>query len=234
MEKNGELSASADVFARLAVQLYDTAGVEETIQAVVEFALKAVGCTHAGIALNQRGALRTAAVTDPAIATIYQFQIEAGEGPLISALRDLTVVRVPDVAADTRWPRWAALMTGLGLHCTMQLPLRVASQPVGVLSLYSTKADAFTADDEAVAHILAQHASVAVASARQEATLAEAIDARKLIGQAMGMLMERYGVDEDRAFAILRRYSQDHNIKLRDVAQHLVHTRKLPSYPASA
>jgi AmiR/NasT family two-component response regulator len=103
-----------------------------------------------------------------------------------------------------------------------------------VLSLYSTKADAFTANDEAVAHILAQHASVAVASARQEATLAEAIDARKLIGQAMGMLMERYGVDEDRAFAILRRYSQDHNIKLRDVAQQLVHTRELPSYPASA
>jgi AmiR/NasT family two-component response regulator len=44
----------------------------------------------------------------------------------------------------------------------------------------------------------------------------------------MGILMERYGVDGDRAFTILKRYSQDTNNKLRDVAQELIDTRKLP------
>ena len=41
--------------------------------------------------------------------------------------------------------------------------------------------------------------------------------------------MERYQVDDDRAFAILRRYSQDNNTELRDVAQLLIDTRSLPS-----
>ena len=49
------------------------------------------------------------------------------------------------------------------------------------------------------------------------------------IGQAQGILMERHGLDGDRAFEVLRRYSQDHNIKLRDVATHLSETRQLPT-----
>ncbi|WP_371407648.1 ANTAR domain-containing protein [Kribbella sp. NBC_00662] len=97
-----------------------------------------------------------------------------------------------------------------------------------MLGLYSVHPDAFGPDEEAVAQILARHASVAVASARHEVNLANAVDARKLVGQAMGILMERYDLDSDRAFAILRRYSQDTNTKLRDVAAQLIQTRKLP------
>jgi AmiR/NasT family two-component response regulator len=103
-----------------------------------------------------------------------------------------------------------------------------ASPTVGVLGLYSPQPDAFDTDDEAIAHILARHASVALATARHEQTMSAAVDARKLVGQAMGILMERYAVDGDRAFAILKRYSQDTNTKLRDVAQQLIDTRRLP------
>jgi AmiR/NasT family two-component response regulator len=55
------------------------------------------------------------------------------------------------------------------------------------------------------------------------------VDARKLVGQAMGILMERYDLDADRAFKVLQRYSQSTNTKLRDVAQQLIDTRRLPS-----
>jgi AmiR/NasT family two-component response regulator len=56
-----------------------------------------------------------------------------------------------------------------------------------------------------------------------------ALDSRKLIGQAQGILMERFHLDDTRAFEVLRRYSQDNNIKLRDVAQTIVDTRRLPA-----
>lgn len=58
--------------------------------------------------------------------------------------------------------------------------------------------------------------------------MAQAVDARRLVGQAIGILTERFDVDQDRAFSILRRYSQGTNTKLHDVAQHLIDTRKLP------
>ncbi|WP_329484837.1 GAF and ANTAR domain-containing protein [Kribbella sp. NBC_01510] len=226
------MSASADSFARLAIEMHEAPGVEETIEAVVQFALQALSCTYAGVALYARGSRpEVAAVTDPVVADVYDLQLSSQTGPLVTALQEKTTVLIRDTTTDDRWPEWAAKVAALGVRSVLDVPLVTgggAHQTVGVLGLYSPAADAFDADDEAIAHILARHASVAVASARHEETMAQAVDARKLVGQAMGILMERFDVDGDRAFAILKRYSQDNNTKLRDVAQHLIDTRKLP------
>jgi GAF domain-containing protein len=225
-------ATSADAFARLAIELHDAPGVEETVDAVVQFALQALRCTYAGVALHTRGNRpEIAAVTDPVVADVFDLQISTQNGPLVTTLRDRTTVLIRDTTTDDRWPEWAAKVAALGVRSVLDVPLATGGgtrRGVGVLGLYSPTPDAFSQDDEAIAHILARHASVAVASARHEQTMAQAVDARKLVGQAMGILMERFDVDGDQAFAILKRYSQDTNTKLRDVAQQLVDTRKLP------
>ncbi|MEU4605682.1 GAF and ANTAR domain-containing protein [Kribbella sp. NPDC023972] len=223
-----DLSGTAERFARLAVELHDTSGVQETVQAVVEFALQALNCSHAGVALSVRGGPDIPAVTDPVVAEIYKFQMDSREGPLVEVMQGTTSILVTDTATEQRWPDWAFKVRELGVRTVLDVPLTTSGGTIGVLGLYSTKPDAFDTDDEAIAHILARHASVAVANARHDESMAQAIDARKLVGQAMGILMERYGIDGDRAFEVLKRYSQDTNTKLRDVAQQLIDTRKLP------
>jgi GAF domain-containing protein len=224
------VTTSADAFARLAVELHDAPGVEETVDAVVQFALQALNCSYAGVALYTRNSRpEIAAVTDPVVADVYNLQINTQSGPLVTALRDRTTILIRDTTADPRWPEWAATVAALGVRSVLDVPLATGSRStVGVLGLYSPSPDAFSEDDEAIAHILARHASVAVASARHEETMAQAVDARKLVGQAMGILMERFDIDGDQAFAVLKRYSQDTNTKLRDVAQQLIDTRRLP------
>jgi len=223
-------SARAEQFAQLALDLHDSGGVDETVQAVVDFALQALACSHAGVALIVGGGrLEIPATTDPVVSEIYALQIGGGTGPLAVSIQEHTIVRVRDTTKDDRWPEWAGKVLELGVRSVLDVPLlTTAAGTVGVLGLYSTRPDAFGPDEEAIAHILARHASVAVASARHEVNLAQAVDARKLVGQAMGILMERYNLDGDRAFEVLRRYSQDTNTKLRDVAQQLIETRKLP------
>jgi hypothetical protein len=110
-------------------------------------------------------------------------------------------------------------MLGIRLHTT--------ATTIGSLNLYDTRPDHFTEEDRDVAHIFARHAAVALSSARETANLCKAIDARRLIGQAQGILMERFDMDADQAFAVLRRYSQDHNVKLHVVAERLISTRTL-------
>jgi GAF domain-containing protein len=225
----------ADTFARLAVELHDADGVVETVDAVAQFALQALNCSYAGIVLYTRGSgPEIAAVTDPVVTEAYKLQLDSENGPLVTSLREQITVLIPDTLAEQRWPEWSAKLATLGVRSVLDVPLLTGSgrsRTVGVLGLYSPDPDAFGADDEAIAHILARHASVAVATARHEASMAQAVDARKLVGQAMGILMERFDVDGDRAFAILKRYSQDTNTKLRDVAQQLIDTRKLPVAP---
>ena len=225
-------ATSADAFARLAIELHDAPGVEETVDAVVQFALHALNCTYAGVTLHTRGNRpEIAAVTEPVVADVFDLQISTQTGPLVTALNDRTTILIRDTTTDDRWPEWAAKVAALGVRSVLDVPLATGGgtrRGVGVLGLYSAIPDAFSQDDEAIAHILARHASVALASARHERTMAQAVDARKLVGQAMGILMERFDVDGDQAFAILKRYSQDTNTKLRDVAQQLIDTRKLP------
>jgi GAF domain-containing protein len=224
----------ADVFARLAVELHRESGVEETIDAVLQFALLAVGCTHAGVVLARRaGRLEPAASTAPVVGQIDQLQLDYGEGPALTSVADRNDVGllVKDLALDERWPVWGPEAAALGLRSALALRLHTGGPTLGVLELFHPVPDAFGADEDAVAHILARHASVAVATARQEASLWQAVDARKLIGQAQGILMERFDLDADQAFAVLRRYSQDYNVKLRDVADGLISTRNLPCRP---
>jgi transcriptional regulator with GAF, ATPase, and Fis domain len=224
-----DASNGADIFAQLAVDLHGSDGVTETVDMVVQFALQALDCTHAGVVFAARGGrAEVAAVTDPALVDIYLDQVNAGHGPLVAALIGLETVLIRDTATDERWPAWTGRVRDLGVGSVLDVPMNVSHRTVGVLGLYSSRTDAFDTDDEAIAHILARHAAVALATARHEEALTRAVDARKLVGQAMGILMERYHLDSDQAFAVLRRYSQRTNTKLRLIAQELIDTRTLP------
>ncbi|WP_020389276.1 GAF and ANTAR domain-containing protein [Kribbella catacumbae] len=76
--------------------------------------------------------------------------------------------------------------------------------------------------------------ALAAAAQREADTLQGGIDTNRQIGQALGLLMERYQIDADRAFEVLKRYSQDSNRKLVIVAEELILTRELPPDPQAS
>ncbi|GAA1123185.1 hypothetical protein GCM10009630_21360 [Kribbella jejuensis] len=222
--------SQGELFAQLALTLHAAPGPDETMDAVIESALHLAGCTQAGIVLaGPHSQATVGAVTDPLVERLYNWQISVGSGPMLDALSGPRTVYVADAAAATDWIRWRNEAVGLGFGSVLHVPMLTASRVEGVLSLYHREPHAFSdADAVPVAHILARHATVAVAGSRREQNLAQAIDARKLVGQAMGILMERYDLDGDRAFEVLKRYSQTSNTKLHAVAQQLIDTRRLP------
>ncbi len=222
--------APAEEFAEMALRLHDEPSVEETIELVLEYALKAVGCEYAGVIVVHGGTrVETVAATDPLVERLDEIQMEHGEGPDLHTIEDRLSVIVDDTKTETRWPGWAARVAGAGIRSLLSTRLYTTATVIGTLNLYSTQPKRFDLDDQAVAHILARHAAVAIGAARKEENLWQAVDARKLIGQAQGILMERFDLTTDQAFAVLLRYSQDNNIKLRSVAERLVETRSLPS-----
>jgi GAF domain-containing protein len=219
----------AEELAQMAVSLHDEPTLEETIDRVLEYALKAVDCAYAGVIfVHAKSRVETVASTSPIVAELDKVQLEYGEGPDIEVLSDpANTVLVADTTRDERWPRWAEAVTGAGVRSMLGIRLHTSASTIGSLNLYDTRPNHFTEEDRDVAHIFARHAAVALSSARETANLWKAIDARRLIGQAQGILMERFDMDADQAFAVLRRYSQDHNVKLHLVAERLISTRTL-------
>ena len=222
----------AEELAELALSLHDLSSFSDTVDRVLEFAVKAMSCAYAGVLVVRDGTPHTVATTHPLVADLDASQAECGEGPDLDDVVDRQAVLVPDIRRETRWPARAERVAATGVRSMIGTRLRTSTEVIGSLNLYDVEVGRFSSEDVDVAHLLARHAAVALDHAREAENLWRAIDARNLIGQAQGILMERFAIDADQAFAVLRRYSQDHNVRLQVVAQRLVESGRLPSAPA--
>lgn len=160
-------------------------------------------------------------------ARVDAVQTETGQGPCIDAAYGHETVRVPDMASEDRWPKFAARASALGAASMLSIQLWVENDDLGALNLYSYTADSFTDESEHVGLLFASHAAVAFAGADKVHHLNIALAHRDLIGQAKGILMERFKITADQAFRILVRVSQDSNRKIFDLAEDLAHTGHL-------
>jgi putative methionine-R-sulfoxide reductase with GAF domain len=155
-------------------------------------------------------------------------QAETGEGPCLDATYEQRVVQVPDMRSETRWPHFARRAAEAGAASMLSFQLWVDGDNLGALNLYGREPNAFGEESVQIGLLFVSHAAVAMAGAQKQDQLLSGLDARDLIGQAKGILMERYKVDAQKAFALLVRASQHTNRKLRDVAAELATTGQLP------
>ncbi|MEQ0564114.1 GAF and ANTAR domain-containing protein [Amycolatopsis sp. NEAU-NG30] len=194
---------------------------------------------------DPQGRFHTPLETDRAAAQLDRVQYEHGEGPCVEAARPdgPAIAWSGDLGGDPRWPSFGPAAARHGYHSVLATALLPDARPPrlsGALNIYSRKPGAFDAGAIDVALLLATHASLAlahteaVASAELEAAnLRRAIDSRDVIGQAKGILMQRRGITADEAFDVLRRTSQDLNVKLADVAKALATRHTEMDLPAS-
>lgn len=219
-----------DRFAAIAHQLHEQPSLEATTERIVELAVEVVpGCDHAGLSLVEHRKINTVAATDDLVAKGDRRQYVLNEGPCLDTIRDEETIRSPRLAVDDRWPAWAPWVDEhLGVQSILCFQLFTSEHFYGALNLYSGRTGAFDSHDEAVGATLAAHASVAIETSRTIATLNNAVSSRTVIGQAEGMLMERFGLTPEQAFSVLVRVSQNENRRLALVAEELVKTRRMP------
>jgi GAF domain-containing protein len=214
----------AELMGAAARRLSRPRSVDEQLDTVLAAAKDTIaGVDTASITvLHRDGAVETVAGTDPLAYEIDQLQYDLGEGPCLDALRHEPVQRIDDMTSEQRWPRYAPAAADRGIRSQMGWELYDDDRSIGGLNLYSCRSDAFDDDTRHLAALFATHASLAMGRTRQVENLNTALATRKMIGQAIGVLMAQYQIDEDRAFEFLVRVSRDGNIKLRDVAQQIV------------
>lgn len=225
--------SNASEFGQLLAELHTSNDQEQTVQRVAETAVQMLDCDAAGVMLVHSGKrIETAAFTDASVRKADLLQLRLDEGPCLSAMAGGDHYRIDNTTTDQRWPRWCPAVAELGVRSVVSVRLANGdNKPVGSLLIYSHRVGAFDSEDEATARILGTHAAIAVHSVRNQAAAERAIDGRTVIGQAQGVVMAKYEVGADQAFAVLVRCSQQKNVKLRDVAKWVVEHRTLPPMP---
>ena len=226
----------ATVFSALAEIIYHGSDVEPDLR----------GHLRRRDAGGQRGATTpacwcaaTVATSPSAPATALRsgsttWNASAGDGPCVDAIEEETPQIETDLTTPNQWPKLAARMVAeTPVRGAMGFRILVDKRKTGALNLFSDKAGVFDTESAGQAIVLASFASVAinaVAQGEDVSTLRRGLMSNREIGKAVGMLMMLHGVDEQEAFDVLRRYSQDLNIKLADVARTVIESRGKPIF----
>lgn len=190
------------------------------------------GVGHVSINLLERGgAVRHLAATGEVVRRLDELQFALNQGPSVDALHgDEPIVgmsaRCP--ADLDRWPRVVPEATASGLLTVLAIRMAWEQKTLGVMTVGSDSEACLPRETVLLATAFAAHAAATVGLARKAEQLELAMVTRQEIGQAVGILMERYGMTADSAFAYLRRLSQNMNVKLRDIADQLRLTGRLP------
>jgi GAF domain-containing protein len=229
--ETGTAGHLAEVMSHVARELQEEHGdVEATLHAITRSAVNTIpGADACGITfVKGRKEVESRASTAELPRRVDALQERLHEGPSLDAVWHEEVVRVDDVGADERWPAFAAEASDLGVGNMLCFQLFVRADQLGAMNVYASAPHSFDEEAQDIGLMLASHAAVALAGAQQEENLRAGMGHRDLIGQAKGILMERYKLTPDQAFGLLVRTSSVTNRKLRDVAEELSSTGELP------
>jgi transcriptional regulator with GAF, ATPase, and Fis domain len=223
------------VFSALAEIIYQGTESSEVYAAIcVAATLVVTGCDHASLLVRREGQYVTVGASDRIAQRIDDMERTAGDGPCVDAIEEETPQIETDLTTPNQWPQLAArLVAETPVRGAMGFRILVDRRKSGALNLFSDKAGVFDQESAGQAIVLASFASVAinaVAQGEDVATLRRGLLSNREIGKAVGMLMMLNGVDEHAAFDVLRKYSQDLNIKLADVARSVIEHRGHPLF----
>jgi putative methionine-R-sulfoxide reductase with GAF domain len=227
----------ATSFAEIARAMSREPTVARTLQRIVDLAIDTIdGCDAAGILLVTKREIVAGAWSDERVRAIETMECAVGEGPCLDAITEDPTFESSDLRDHlSRWPTFAARAIDAGIQSMLAFRLFAAEDTLGALDLYSNEPGAFDEAARAFGTVFAAHAALALAGAQlHEHDLANAeglraaLEARDVIGQAKGILMAQYDIDDLDAFALLRETSNRLNLKLRAVADHVVDTHALP------
>ena len=187
-------------------------------------AVEIPGAQYAGITLTRNGKhIETPAATHFYPMLLDKIQQRHLQGPCLTAAWEEKTVHVANLETDDRFPLYRQdALAETPIKSIMAFQLFIAGETIGALNVYSEQPEVFGEESKNIGLVFAAHSSVAWNSARRDEQFKNALASRDMIGQAKGMIMERYGVDAVQAFELLRKLSQDSNVPLIKVATDLV------------
>lgn len=198
------------------------AHAEEVLSRVTTAAVDLIGGVDcADVVVIERGHFRSLAPTSDVVLALDAAQQDTGQGPSLDAIDGRTVIRSHDLRTEPRWPYFAQIATTAGMHSVLSYRLDTHSAKTATLSFFGSKPEVFGMDSQALGATLAAHASIALITDDRQHQFESALASRDVIGQAKGMIMERFNVDAIRAFEMLRKISQNSNTPVNDVARSL-------------
>jgi len=229
--------AVTEAFVGVASSLANGYDVIDLLSTLTTDCTRLLDVSSAGLLLaDGHGVLHVMAASSERVRDLEVFQLQRAEGPCLDCFHGGAPVGVPDLERETeRWPQFAPAARAAGFLSVHALPMRLRDTTLGALGLFGAAVGALDPEDLSLGQALADVASVALVqdrAATDQATvneqLQDALSSRVVLEQAKGVLAHRGDLSMPEAFAALRQFARDHDLRLARVAQDVV-MRALPA-----
>jgi GAF domain-containing protein len=219
-----------DLRQRLHELHFTTEGLDRFLEELTVLAADVVdGDTSGGVTVIRDERTATVAASDKRTQKLDDIQYGNGDGPCLECARSGEPIAVRELTDDERWPKFREQALDHGMRSSLSLPLELGSEADGALNLYVFERHAFDEAERAVLSQFCDEASRAISLALRHNELSQqndhlhtAMASRRLIDQAIGIIMAQNRCSADDAFGILRQASQNRNIKVRDLAATII------------
>jgi GAF domain-containing protein len=228
------MTTSSEFERRLAAAAREMAAetsTEDTLSRAVAVAVDLIeGCDLVGVSVVHQDRIDTPAANDETLRLIDEAQFEMRQGPCFDALQDFETVSSDDLGSDQRWPLWGPRMVEEArVRSCLCFRLFTTGSSLGALNLYSYDTHGFTSADVETGLALGAQVAIALEASQREDVLSD-LSHRTVIGQAQGILMERYHLTADVAFLVLVRFSSSLGMKIHEVASQVVASGHVPDH----
>lgn len=197
------------------------AGLHELLDEGVQHV---TGAQYAGITLAEKGASVSSVVATHRYPMVLDaIQDSSGEGPCLTAAWEHHMMHIADLSSEQRWLRYRRLaLEQTPIRSILSFELFIDGTSMAALNFYAEDPHAFTEEAVEIGTVFATHIALAWSMMRRNDQFRSALASRDIIGQAKGVIMERFGIDAVEAFQLLTRVSQQSNIKLIEIARSLI------------
>lgn len=181
--------------------------------------------------LDRAGQALMIYATDETASGLEETQFDLGDGPLFECFDTGQPTLVPDIVTSDRWPLFLAKAQDLNVAAVFLFPLTLGAACIGAALCYRCTAGPL--DNESLGVGCALGRAVAGQALRRAMMLAEdgesdeaaAIEVRRAVHQATGMVLIQLDSDASDALAQMRAYAFAHGISLQEVARDVVSRR---------
>lgn len=182
------------------------------------------GSQYAGITLAEKDAsVSNVAATHRYPMVLDAIQDSSGEGPCLTAAWEHHMMHIADLSSERRWLRYRRLaLEQTPIRSILSFELFIDGGSMAALNFYADRPHAFTEESVEIGTVFATHIALGWSMMRRQDQFRSALASRDIIGQAKGVIMERFGIDSVAAFQLLTRVSQQSNIKLIEIARALI------------
>lgn len=223
--------ALLEAFIEFADTIVDEYDVVEFLHRLAARCVALVDTSEAGIMLaDHDGTLHYVASSSERMHLIELFELQHAQGPCLDAFHTGAAVH-SDLSDDARkrWPQFSVHARDVGFESVSALPMRLRTQVIGALNIFSSSPTPLNVDDQRVVQALADVATIGILQERAvndarvvTSQLEAALESRTMIEQAKGIVAERSQVNIDEAFARLRAYARTHNRLLSEISQEVI------------